>query len=67
MGDLIMAMSKAEVRRAFREVMAAEYADIPAAEEIDHVFSAGFLSAVACLVEEEKRGSWHLLSRQRCC
>lgn len=65
MGDLTMAMSKAEVRRAFRAVMAADYADVPAAEEIGHVFSAGFLSAVARLVEEEKRGSWCLLSRQR--
>ena len=60
-----MAMTKAEVCRAFRTVMAADYADVPPAEEIGHVFSAGFLSAMAKLVAEEKRGSWQLLSRKR--
>ena len=60
-----MAMTKAEVCRAFRTVMAADYADVPPAETIDHSFSAGFLSAMAKLVAEEKRGSWQLLSRRR--
>ena len=39
-----MAMTKGEVCRAFRTVMAADYADVPPAETIDHSFSAGFLS-----------------------
>ena len=65
MGDLTMAMSKAEVRRAFRTVMAADHADVPAAEEIRHVFSGRFLAAMEKLIAQEKRGSWHLLSRQR--
>ena len=42
-----------------------EYADVPPAEEIDHVFSERFLSSMAALIEEEKRGSWRLLSQQR--
>ena len=60
-----MALSKAEVCRAFREVMAADYADVPAREEIDHVFSPEFYAKMAALIAEQKRGSWRLLSRQR--
>ena len=60
-----MALSKEEVRNAFREVALREYADVPPAEEIDHVFSERFLSSMAALIEEEKRGSWRLLSQQR--
>ena len=37
-----MAMTKAEVCRAFREVMAADYADVPAKEELDRTFSPEF-------------------------
>ena len=60
-----MALSKAEVCRAFREVMAADYADVPAKEEIDHVFSPEFYAKMTALIAEQKRGSWRLLSRQR--
>ena len=60
-----MALSKAEVCRAFREVMAADYADVPAKEEIDHVFSPEFYAKMDALIAEQKRGSWRLLSRQR--
>lgn len=59
-----MAMTKAEVRRAFREAMAADYADIPAKEDIDHVFSPAFYAKMDALIAEQKRGSWRLLSRQ---
>ena len=59
-----MALSKAEVCRAFREVMAADYADVPAKEEIDHVFSPEFYAKMTALIAEQKRGSWRLLSRQ---
>lgn len=59
-----MALSKAEVCRAFREVMAADYADVPAREEIDHVFSPEFYAKMTALIAEQKRGSWRLLSRQ---
>ena len=58
-------MNRADVRRAFRTVMAADYADVPPAEEIRHVFSGRFLAAMDKLIAQEKRGSWHLLSRQR--
>lgn len=60
-----MALSKEDVRNAFREVALQEYADIPPADEINHVFSERFLSSMAALIEEEKRGSWRLLSQQR--
>ena len=60
-----MALSREEVRNAFREVALREYADVPPAEEIDHVFSERFLSSMAALIAEEKRGSWRLLSQQR--
>lgn len=59
-----MAMTKAEVRRAFREAMAADYADIPEKEDIDHVFSPAFYAKMDALIAEQKRGSWRLLSRQ---
>lgn len=59
-----MALSKAEVCRAFREVMAADYADVPVKEEIDHVFSPEFYAKMDALIAEQKRGSWRLLSRQ---
>ena len=59
-----MALTKAEVRDALRESILAEYADVPPAEEIDHVFSDRFLAFMAALIEEEKRGSWRLLSRK---
>lgn len=60
-----MAMSKSDVRRAFRVVMAEDFADIPPAEEICHVFSADFLAKMEQLVAAEKRGSWKLLPRRR--
>ena len=59
-----MALSKAEVCRAFREVMAADYAAVPAKEDIDHVFSPEFYAKMDALIAEQKRGSWRLLSRQ---
>ena len=62
---MTVAMNRADVRRAFRTVMAADYADVPPAEEIRHVFSGRFLAAMDKLIAQEKRGSWHLLSRQR--
>lgn len=59
-----MAMTKAEVRRAFREVMAADYADVPAKEELHHTFSPEFYAKMDALIAEQKRGSWRLMSRQ---
>ena len=59
-----MAMTKAEVRRAFREVMAEDYADVPAKEELNHTFSPEFYAKMDALIAEQKRGSWRLLSRQ---
>lgn len=57
-----MAMTKAEVCRAFREVMAADYADVPAKEELDRTFSPEFYANMDALIAEQKRGSWRLLS-----
>ena len=60
-----MALSKAEVRSAFREVAMRELSEIPPKEEIDHSFSEQFYEKMAALIAEEKRGSWRLLTRQR--
>ena len=60
-----MALSKAEVRKVFREAALRELAEIPPKEAIDHPFSEGFLARMAALLAEQKRGSWRLLSRQR--
>ena len=59
-----MAMTKSEVCRAFRTVMAADYADVPANEELDYTFSPEFCAKMDALIAEQKRGSWRLLSRQ---
>lgn len=59
-----MAMTKAEVCCAFRTVMAADYADIPAKDSLDHTFSQEFYAKMDSLIVEQKRGSWRLLSAQ---
>ena len=59
-----MAMTKAEVCRAFREAMAADYADVPAKDALNHTFSPEFCAKMDALIAEQKRGSWRLLSRQ---
>ena len=59
-----MAMTKTEVRRAFREAMAADYADVPAKDALNHTFSPEFCAKMDALIAEQKRGSWRLLSRQ---
>ena len=60
-----MAMTKSEVRRAFRTAMAADYAHVPAADDVTHTFSSAFLEKMAALLAKERRSSWQLLSRQR--
>lgn len=60
-----MSLTKAEVRAAFREAAMRSYAHIPPDEEIDHIFSEGFYRRMDALIEEVRRGSWRLLSRQR--
>lgn len=60
-----MALSKAEVRSAFREVAMRELSTIPPKENIDHSFSEQFYEKMASLIAEQKRGSWRLLTRQR--
>ena len=62
-----MSLTKAEVRAAFKEAGVRSYAHIPPDEEIDHVFSDGFYRRMGALIEEERRGSWRLLSRRRRC
>ena len=59
-----MAMTKAEVCCAFRTVMAADYADIPAKDSLEHTFSQEFYAKMDSLIVEQKRGSWRLLSAQ---
>ena len=59
-----MALSKAEVCRAFRQVMAQDYADIPEKGAIEHVFSAEFYAKMDALIAEQKRGSWRLLKQR---
>ena len=60
-----MSLSKAEARAAFREAAARSYAHVPPAESIDHVFSERFYRRMEALIEEQRRGSWRLLSYQR--
>ena len=62
-----MSLTKAEVRAAFKEAGARSYAHIPPDEEIGHVFSEDFYRRMDALIEEERRGSWRLLSRRRRC
>lgn len=59
-----MAMTKAEVREAFREVMAADYADVPKREEIEHTFLPEFYARMDALIAEQKRGAWRMMPRQ---
>ena len=47
-----MPMTKEEVKRAFREVMACQYADIPPSEEIEWTPSPRFLAKIEELKEE---------------
>lgn len=46
-----MALTKEEVREAFREAMQKQYADVPPAEEIDHEFSPEFLLKMKNLMD----------------
>lgn len=59
-----MAMTKDEVRRAFRTAMAADYADVPAKEDLGHVFSPAFCTKTDALLAGQKRGSRRLPSRR---
>ena len=60
-----MAMTKSEVRRAFRTAMAADFAHVPAADDVEHRFSPAFGEKMASLIAKERRGSWQLLSPRR--
>lgn len=59
-----MAMTKAEVREAFREAMASNYADVPPKDELDHTFSPEFCAKMETLIADQKRGAWRMKSRQ---
>lgn len=59
-----MAMTKDEMRRAFRTAMAADYADVPAKEDLDHAFSPAFCTKTDALLAGQKRGSRRLPSRR---
>ena len=60
-----MAMTKSEVRQAFRTAMAADFAHVPAADDVEHRFSPAFGEKMAALIAKERRGSWQLLSPRR--
>lgn len=60
-----MAMTKDDVRAAFRQAMALEFAGIPQEEEIDHTFSPGFCARMDALIAQQRRGSFRLLSRNK--
>lgn len=53
-----MAMTKEEVKEAFREVMARAYADIPDKDAIDHQFSPEFYEKMEKLIADYKRGAY---------
>ena len=60
-----MSLSKSEIRRALRQSCAAEFSAIAPEEEIDYTFSPAFCEEMDDLICEQKRGSWHLLSRAK--
>ena len=51
-----MAMTKEEVKNAFREAMARDYADVPSKDSIDYHFSPEFYEKMDKLIADYKRG-----------
>lgn len=46
-----MALTKEQVKEAFREAVLKDYEDVPPADEIDHVFSARFYQNMKKLID----------------
>lgn len=58
-----MAMSKAELQKAFREAAAMEFQEVPQSDtEIQYEFSAAFEQKMARLLKKEKRFIWRLVN-----
>ncbi len=58
-----MAISKAEFKEAFRQVISSEFSHIPKNEdEIDFVFSERFNKRMAKLINSQKKAYYHLIN-----
>lgn len=58
-----MAMSKAELQRAFREAASFEFAEIPRDDtQIQYEFSAAFEAKMERLLQKEKKFTWRLVN-----
>ena len=58
-----MAMTKAELKNAFREAAAYEFRDIPHDDsQVPHEFSAEFERKIAKLIQKEKSFFWHFVN-----
>lgn len=51
-----MALTKEEVKKAFREVMAKDYADVPPKEEIEYTPSPRAKAKMEAFLKEEAEG-----------
>ena len=58
-----MSMTKAELKKAFREVASYEFRDIPCCDsQIQHTFSPEFEQRIAKLIQKEKSVFWHFVN-----
>lgn len=53
-----MAMTREELNRAFREVVAMEFADVPLEDEIEMSFSEKFIKKMNQLIANQKKSFW---------
>lgn len=61
--NLIMAITKFELKNAFREAISCEFSSIPSDDElIDHTFSQEFEYKMQKLIKKERSLSWHLMN-----
>lgn len=58
-----MSMTKAELKKAFREAASYEFRDVPCNDsQIQHTFSPEFEQRIAKLIQKEKSVFWHFVN-----
>lgn len=58
-----MSMTKAELKKAFREAASYEFRDIPCSDsQIQHTFSPEFEQRITKLIQKEKSFFWHFVN-----
>lgn len=58
-----MSMTKAELKKAFREASSYEFRDVPCSDsQIQHTFSPEFEQRIAKLIQKEKSVFWHFVN-----